>query len=120
PSATFTTSPRLPSLGTSSFRMTSICASPNLLADRLNLASRGGRRLSALGRRSQRPRAKDRRPTAYLEPCLERQQRDVARLLDSGRQATLVRRADAGQAPRHDLAALGHELAQQSDVLVID
>src|SRR5579864_6505013 len=31
-----------------------------------------------------------------------------------------MRRAHAGQAPRHDLAALGHELAQQPVVLVVD
>src|SRR5689334_19351896 len=31
-----------------------------------------------------------------------------------------MRRAHACQAPRHDLAALGHELRQQPHVLVID
>ena len=36
----------------------------------------------------------------------ERQQRDVARLLDSVSQAPLVRSAYAGQAPRHDLPGL--------------
>ena len=36
------------------------------------------------------------------------------------RQTPLVRRANAGQTPRHDLAALGHELREQADVLVVD
>ena len=31
-----------------------------------------------------------------------------------------MRRADAGQAARDDLAALGHELAEQAKVLVVD
>ena len=35
-------------------------------------------------------------------------------------QTPLVRRANSGQAPRDDLAALRHELGQQPDVLVID
>ena len=50
----------------------------------------------------------------------KRQQRDVARLLDGQGQTPLVRRADSGQAPRNDLAALRHELRQQPDVLVVD
>src|SRR6185312_8816904 len=50
----------------------------------------------------------------------ERQQGDVAGLLDGRRDATLVRRADAGQAAGHDLALLRHELAEQAHVFVID
>src|SRR5271166_6330471 len=52
-------------------------------------------------------------------PSRERQQRDVARLLDGGGEAALVRRANAGQPPWHDLARLGHELPEQPYVLVI-
>src|SRR5581483_2975162 len=48
------------------------------------------------------------------------QQCNVARLLDGRAHAALVRRAYAGQAPGDDLAALGHELAQQAHVLVVD
>src|SRR5438132_1361854 len=44
-----------------------------------------------------------------LEPRCERQQSDIARLLDGGGETPLVRRADPGQAPRNDLAALGNE-----------
>ena len=50
----------------------------------------------------------------------ERQQRDVARLQDGVGQAALVRRADAGNAAGHDLAALGDERLQHPDVFVID
>ena len=50
----------------------------------------------------------------------KRQQGDIPRLLDGQRQTPLVRGADSGQAPRHDLAALRHELRQQPDVLVVD
>ena len=50
----------------------------------------------------------------------ERQQGDVARLLDCRRQTALVRRAYAGQAPGNDLAALGDEAGEQAHVLVID
>src|ERR1700722_4168631 len=50
----------------------------------------------------------------------KRQQCDVARLFDGGRQASLVRRADSGQAARNDLAALRHKLRQQPDVFVVD
>jgi hypothetical protein len=48
------------------------------------------------------------------------QQSDIARLLDRQTQAALVRRANAGQTPGHDLAALGDELRQQANVFVID
>src|SRR5690348_13304990 len=47
-----------------------------------------------------------------LERRRERQQRDVARLLDGVGQPALVRRADPGDAARHDLAALGDEGVQ--------
>src|ERR1700691_2065737 len=50
----------------------------------------------------------------------ERQEGDVARLLDGPRQTALVRRAHAGQAPRSDFAALRDELRQQAHVFVID
>ena len=50
----------------------------------------------------------------------ERQQSDVARLLDGPRQTALVRRAHAGQASRSDLAAFRHELRQQTHIFVID
>src|SRR5262245_25036687 len=50
----------------------------------------------------------------------EWQQSDVARLLDRHRQAALMRRADAGQAARYDLPALGHKLSEQPVVLVVD
>jgi len=50
----------------------------------------------------------------------EGQQGDVAGLLDGAGQAALVRGANAGQAPGHDLAALGHEALQQADIAVRD
>src|SRR6201986_5124399 len=53
-------------------------------------------------------------------PSCKRQQRDIARLLDRRRQPVLVRSAHARQTPRHDLAALGHELPEQPVVLVVD
>src|ERR1017187_2201105 len=52
-------------------------------------------------------------------PARERQQRDVARLLDGIGQAALVRRAHAGQTPGNDFARLGHKLPEQAHVLVI-
>src|SRR5689334_13262490 len=55
-----------------------------------------------------------------LELRRERQQGDVARLLDGIGQPPLVRGADAGNAARHDLAALGHEGVQQLHILVVD
>src|SRR5580693_9030146 len=110
PSATFTTSPRLPSLGTSSFRMTS-------MNDSLS-------RWSMVVSRWQTLRTpNDWRPSTIL--CLlrapsERQQCDIARLLDRPRQTALVRRAYAGQTARSDLAAFRDELRQQTHILVID
>jgi hypothetical protein len=53
-------------------------------------------------------------------PGGEGQQGDVAGLLDCAGEAALVRGANAGQAPGHDLAALGHELLQETDVPVGD
>ena len=50
----------------------------------------------------------------------KRQQRDIARLFDGGGKPPLVRCADAGQPPRHDLAAFGDELAEQPRVFVVD
>ena len=50
----------------------------------------------------------------------EGQQGDVARLLDGSRQPVLVRSAYARQTARHDLAALGDELAEHAVVLIVD
>src|SRR5947209_17560787 len=49
-----------------------------------------------------------------------RNQRDLARALDRGLQLALVHRAGARDAPRQDLAALGHERSDQLHVLVVD
>ena len=53
-------------------------------------------------------------------PSAERQQGDVARLLDGVGQAALVRRAHAGQTAGNDLAAFRHEGGEQAHVLVVD
>src|SRR5579871_3548163 len=50
----------------------------------------------------------------------KRQQGDVARLLDCRCEPVLVRCAHAGQAARHDLAALRDKLAEHPVVLVVD
>src|SRR6266403_140183 len=50
----------------------------------------------------------------------ERDERDVARLLDRLRQPALVRGAHARNAARRDLAALGNEGSEQPHVLVVD
>src|SRR5579862_8261722 len=50
----------------------------------------------------------------------ERDQRDVARLLDRFRQPPLVGRAHARNAARRDLSPLAQERAQQPHVLVVD
>src|SRR5882672_7635028 len=50
----------------------------------------------------------------------KRQQRDVACLLDGGRQPPLVGRAYSRQAAWHDLAAFRDELPQEPVVLVVD
>src|SRR5690242_16512012 len=49
-----------------------------------------------------------------------RDQGDLTRALDRRLQLPLMHRAGAGDAPREDLAALGHERADQLHVLVID
>src|SRR5262249_40156847 len=64
------------------------------------------------------PRA-DRAGSA-IEVTGERQQRQHARALDRGRELLLVHRARARHAPRHDLAAIGHEPPQALLVLVVD
>ncbi len=46
------------------------------------------------------------------------QQGDVAGLLDRTGQTALVRGAHAGQAARHNLAALGHKPLQQTNIAV--
>jgi len=53
-------------------------------------------------------------------PGRERKQGDVPGLLDGACQAALVRRANAGQTPRHDLAPLGYKSLQQTYVAVRD
>jgi hypothetical protein len=50
----------------------------------------------------------------------EGQQGYVAGLLDGAGQAALVRGANAGETPGHDLAALGHKPLQQAYVAVRD
>src|SRR5204863_9404902 len=95
PAATLTTSPRVPSLSTSSLRMTSI-GTPLWL-----------------GRRK-RP------PHQILKTRRERQQRDIPRLLDRIRQPALMRRAHAGNPARHNLAPLRDEAVQQFRVLIVD
>src|ERR1700687_6322540 len=55
-----------------------------------------------------------------LRASCERQQGDIARLLDGPRQTALVRRAHTGQASRSDLAAFRDELRQQTHIFVID
>src|ERR1700730_7447254 len=49
-----------------------------------------------------------------------RNQRDLARALDCRLQLPLMHGARARDAPREDLAALGHERPDQLDVLVVD
>ena len=55
-----------------------------------------------------------------LEARSEGEQRDVARLLDGKRDATLVASADTGQPARNDLAPLGNEALQQAHIAVAD
>src|SRR5215813_12086115 len=59
-------------------------------------------------------------PLALSRSSRERQQGDIPRLLDGRAQAALMRRAHAGQAARHDLAAFGDKLRQQTHIFVID
>src|SRR3982751_5942530 len=49
-----------------------------------------------------------------------RQQREVARPLDRGRELTLVERLGAGDAARDDLAGLGDVLLERGQILVVD
>jgi hypothetical protein len=51
-------------------------------------------------------------------PRSKRQQGDVPGLLDGARQTALVRGANAGEPPRHNLSAFGHKPLQQPDVAV--
>jgi hypothetical protein len=53
-----------------------------------------------------------------LVPRGKRQQGDIPGLLDGAGQAALVRSANAGEPPGHDLAALGHKSLQQPYVAV--
>jgi hypothetical protein len=53
-------------------------------------------------------------------PRGKRQQSDVPSLFDGAGQTALVRGANAGEPPRHDLSALGHKPLQQPDVAVGD
>jgi len=55
-----------------------------------------------------------------VRPARERQQSDVAGLLDGRRQSALVRRADSGQTPGNDLAAFGDEAGEQAHVFVVN
>jgi hypothetical protein len=48
----------------------------------------------------------------------KRQQGDIPGLLDGAGQTALVRGANAGKTPRHDLAALSHKPLQQPDIAV--
>src|SRR5262247_2672665 len=50
----------------------------------------------------------------------ERQQRDIPSLLDRARKPPLMRGADSRQPPGNDLPALGDELREQTNVLVVD
>jgi hypothetical protein len=55
-----------------------------------------------------------------LVPRCKRQQGNVPGLLDGAGEAALVRGADAGEPPGHDLAALGHKTLQQPHIAVRD
>jgi len=61
-----------------------------------------------------------RSPSQDLVACGEWQQGDIPGLLDGAGQAALVRSANAGEPPRHNLAALGHKSLQQPDIAVRD
>jgi len=53
-------------------------------------------------------------------PRCKRQQSDVPGLLDGPGQAALVRGANAGEPPGHDLAALGHKALQEPHIAIRD
>src|SRR6185437_4636621 len=55
-----------------------------------------------------------------LHPADVRDDRQVSRALDRGRQLTLVTRADAAQAARQNLAVVGDESAERAVVFVVD
>src|SRR5512146_3360662 len=55
-----------------------------------------------------------------LRARAERQQSDVARLLDGRGEPPLVRSAHPAQPPGHDLAAFSHKLREQAIVLVVN
>lgn len=74
----------------------------------------------ASDQRSQRTRSQLAADTVLICSACKRQQGDVARKLDRRTQAALMRRADAGQPPWHDLPALGHKLRQQTHIFVVD
>jgi hypothetical protein len=77
-------------------------------------------RLSAHGAEAPCSLRKLRSAIEALVPRCERQQGDVPGLLDGAGQAALVRGANAGETPGHDLAALGHKALQQTDIAVRD
>jgi hypothetical protein len=53
-------------------------------------------------------------------PRGKRQQRNIACPLNCRREPALVRRTNTGQAPWNDLAAFGHKLPKQANVLVVN
>jgi hypothetical protein len=55
-----------------------------------------------------------------LVACRERQQSDIASLLDGAGQTALVRGADTGEPTGNDLAALGDEALKQANVPIWD
>src|SRR5579864_1542498 len=90
-----------------------------VICDARNMLRRDGRWWSvAGGQHGRRPAAEDQPP--HSSARAERQQRNIARLLDGRGQPPLVRGAHAAQAAGHDLAAFGHKLREQTIVLVIN
>src|SRR3989441_6115186 len=72
-------------------------------------------------RAARRPARRARGARSSADVALDvRQQRQLARPLDRGRELALVPRAHAGQATRQDLAALRQEPAQRAVVLVVE
>src|SRR2546425_12504735 len=72
-------------------------------------------------RAARRPARRARGARSSADVALDvRQQRQLARPLDRGRELALVPRAHAGQATRQDLAALRQEPAQGAVVLVVE
>src|SRR3984957_18311275 len=92
------------------------------MRSRLSSERREGSGFPRLAAKTQIPRSarNDKRSVRLRCSSRERQQRDVARHFDRVRQAVLMRRTHAGQAPRHDLAAFGHELAEHAVIFVVD